>query len=180
MLRGVLGKLSLFAYCAIPAHLLTSLSQSDLVPAMKKIILNIFILLVSIPAFACPELSGNFECVSESGPITSFSIRKGIEGKKVIYQINGTKLIADGVPETRSKGDGFPTTYTTSCEGQNLRARMQTHVSSGICPSLPLAVDSITVFTSVGNQIEMDDQTILLCPDKAPMNIRHKYVCTKK
>ncbi|XGC81900.1 hypothetical protein ACES2L_05320 [Bdellovibrio bacteriovorus] len=147
---------------------------------MKKIILNLIILLVSVPVFACPELSGNFECTSESGPITSFSISKGYEKGQVIYQINGTKLIADGIPVTRSKGDGFPTTYTTSCEGQKLRARMQTHVSSAICPSLPLAVDSITIFTPVGNQIEMDDVTILLCPDKAPMNIRHIYICTKK
>lgn len=160
--------------------LLTSNQGNDLVPAMKKLILNLIITLVSIPAFSCPELSGNFECESESGPVTSFSISKGFEAGHVTYQINGTKLIADGVPVTRSKGDGFPTTYTTSCENESLRARMQTHVSSAICPSLPLAVDSITLFTLVGNQIEMDDQTILLCPDKAPMNIRHKYVCRKK
>ncbi|WP_413294532.1 hypothetical protein ACLSU7_05365 [Bdellovibrio sp. HCB185ZH] len=112
--------------------------------------------------------------------MNSFIIRKGVEGNQVIYQINGTKLVANGVPETRSKGDGFPTTYTTSCENQSLRARMQTHVSSAICPSLPLDVDSITLFTKVGNDIEMDDLTILNCPDKAPMNIRHKYICKKK
>ncbi len=98
----------------------------------------------------------------------------------MVYQINGTKLIANGIPETRSKGDGFPTTYTTTCEDQSLRARMQTHVSSAICPSLPLAVDSITVFTLSGNDIIMDDRTILSCPDKAPMNIRHIYTCKKK
>jgi hypothetical protein len=147
---------------------------------MHKLLLNLFIISLSIPAFACPELSGNFDCVSDSGPVNSFSISKGMEAKQVIYQINGTKLVANGIPETRSKGDGFPTTYTTTCEDQSLRARMQTHVSSGICPTLPLAVDSITVFTLVGNDIRMDDQTILLCPDKAPMNIRHIYTCTRK
>lgn len=147
---------------------------------MHKILLNLFILTLSIPTFACPELAGNFDCVSDSGPVNSFIISKGVEGNQVIYQINGTKLVANGVPETRSKGDGFPTTYTTSCENQSLRARMQTHVSSAICPSLPLDVDSITLFTKVGNDIEMDDLTILNCPDKAPMNIRHKYICKKK
>ncbi|UYL09915.1 hypothetical protein B9G69_004915 [Bdellovibrio sp. SKB1291214] len=149
---------------------------------MLKFTLNLLIIFLAIPAFSCPELQGNFDCATQddSGPVNSFSIGKGTEGGQVIYQINGTKLVANGIPETRNKGDGFPTTYTTSCEGQSLRARMQTHVSSAFCPSLPLAVDSITVFTIKGTDIEMDDQTILSCPDKAPTNIRHIYTCKRK
>ncbi|WP_413558340.1 hypothetical protein [Bdellovibrio sp. HCB209] len=147
---------------------------------MLKTLLNLSIVLMTVPAFACPELAGNFDCTSDSGPVNSFSISKSTEKGQVIYQINGTKLVANGVSETRSKGDGFPTTYTTSCEGESLRARMQTHVSSAICPTMPLAVDSITIFTPKGKDIEMDDVTILLCPDKAPMNIRHVYNCTRK
>lgn len=147
---------------------------------MQKIIAHLLVILFAVPAFSCPELQGNFDCVSDTGPVNSFIISKGVEAQQVIYQINGTKLVANGVPETRSKGDGFPTTYTTSCEGDSLRARMQTHVSSSICPSLPLAVDSITIFTPVGNDIKMDDVTILVCPDKPTMNIRHIYTCTRK
>ncbi|WP_413582396.1 hypothetical protein [Bdellovibrio sp. HCB288] len=147
---------------------------------MVKIILNLFIVSLAVPAFACPELRGNFDCVSDSGPVNSFIISKGAEKGQVIYQINGTKLVANGIPETRHKGDGFPTTYTTSCEGENLRARMQTQVSSAICPSLPLEIDSITVFTRKGDDIIMDDVTMTSCPDRAPMHIRHIFTCKRK
>lgn len=131
-------------------------------------------------ALACPELSGNFDCTSDSGPVNSFIIKTSSERGQVIYHINGIKLVPNGVPETRSKGDGFPTTYTTSCEGNVLRARMQTQVSSAICPTMPLAVDSMTLFSPQGTNIVMDDFTILNCIDQAPMNIYHKYICTKK
>lgn len=148
---------------------------------MLKTILNLFIVFMSAPAFACPELAGYFDCVSESGPVNSFIITKGSEGGQVTYEINGSKLIANGLPIKRSVGDGFPTIYTTTCEGQTLRARMQTNVSSQFCPSLPLDVDSITLFTlKDGGNIEMDDRTILNCPDKAPTNIRVVYTCKRK
>ncbi|AFY01039.1 hypothetical protein [Bdellovibrio bacteriovorus] len=147
---------------------------------MIKYFITLFIAFSAVPAVSCPQLSGNFDCTAETGPVNSFTISTTTEKGQVVYYINGTKLIANGTPETRRRGDAFPTTYTTSCEGQTLRARIQTQVSSSICPSLPLSIDSISLFTPVGNQIEMDDITIALCPDKAPMNVRHKFICTKK
>lgn len=147
---------------------------------MHKFILNLLLVSLTVPAFACPQLSGNYDCTAETGPVNSFTISTSMEKGQMVYHINGTKLIANGIPETRRRGDSFPTTYTTSCEGQTLRARIQTQVSSAICPSLPLSIDSISLFTPVGDQIEMDDITIALCPDKAPMNVRHKFICSKK
>ena len=147
---------------------------------MTKPLILLAMFLSAFPAFACPDLAGNYDCKSEAGPVNTFIITKASDKDPVVYTINGTKLVANGVPDTRHKGDGFPTTYTTTCEAQNLRARIQTHISSPMCPTMPLAVDSLTVFTPQGKDMVMDDLTVLLCPDKAPFNIKDKSVCTRK
>ncbi|WP_413575582.1 hypothetical protein ACLVWU_14635 [Bdellovibrio sp. HCB290] len=112
--------------------------------------------------------------------MNTFIFSTGVEAEQAVYYVNGTKLVANGVPETRNRGDSFPSIYTAKCEGQSLHTRIQTSVSSAMCPTMPLAVESITVFTRNGEQIEMDDRTILRCPDKAPMNIHHTYTCKRK
>lgn len=147
---------------------------------MTKILFSLSVLIFAVPALACPELAGTYDCKSEAGPTNTFIITKGLEKDVVVYTVNGTKLTANGVPDTRHKGDGFPTTYTVTCEDQNLRARIQTQISSPMCTTMPLGVDSTTVFTPAGKDMVMDDLTVLLCPDKAPFKINDKSVCTRK
>ncbi|WP_413585102.1 hypothetical protein [Bdellovibrio sp. HCB274] len=147
---------------------------------MHKILFNLMIVILGVPAFACPELSGQFDCEGTTGPVNTFIFSSGTERGQAVYYVNGTKLVANGIPETRNRGDAFPSVYTATCAEQSLNTRIQTSVSSSICPSMPLAVESLTVFTRKGEQIEMDDRTILRCPGKETMNIHHVYTCKRK
>ena len=150
---------------------------------MKKTIqhslVTTFTFILSSAAFACPTLSGNFECY-EGAEQQNFTLSTREQAGVNVYNINSLEVIADGVPRKRVATDGRVSIFTTSCEDSTLTINEVTKFSSGFCAQGLVKMDSMSSFISTPDGMEQLEHIKLICPEKPAFLIKKKYQCKKK
>lgn len=90
---------------------------------MRK--LAAFALLISMPAWACPDLTGNYLCTYQDGSTEQVALTQTVVNGVTVYNYNGSEIPADNVVRPMPDDESIKqATFRAWCDGASLKGNL--------------------------------------------------------